>query len=472
MGLGGDDVLIGGNGGRRPLRRRRRRHGSPAATGDDVLLGGFGDDVARRRQRRRPPRRRPGRRHPRAGPGRRSGRGGGRRVLTDSEPTNLARRPARTPTGPCRSASRAPRVTRMTTTPTAEDTREPARHSASSPADPPAHAREVLTWDDFGRSARDLAQAVVGTGYVPDVVVAIARGGLLPGGALAYALGVKAVGTLNVEFYTDVDARLPDPVVLPPLLDTAALAGRRALVVDDVADTGETLALVVRLLRRTAPRCGPRCSTPSPGRSSSRTTSGGAPTGGSPSRGPPSRRSSRPPDAGTRPRRAPAPRATHSAAMAHDVELAACRLARSPPRGDPRAPTRAAGRRTAHHAPPAGRSLRSAAQPAVSRSRSSATCAVIAGGTRSPKPAQPLLGGVGLGEPRLGVDAGTARRPRPADRSRPSRSSAPSAGSSPTGDGVAPTVPSTRRRSHARTREFSPKPGPQVARRRRPCGTS
>jgi uncharacterized protein len=131
----------------------------------------------------------------------------------------------------------------MTTPRTAEDTQDPA---------PPAPAREVLTWDDFGRSARDLAQAVVGSGYVPDVVVAIARGGLVPGGALAYALGVKAVGTLNVEFYTDVDARLPDPVVLPPLLDTAALAGRRALVVDDVADTGETLALVVRLL---APHC-------------------------------------------------------------------------------------------------------------------------------------------------------------------------------------------------------------------------
>lgn len=66
--------------------------------------------------------------------------------------------------------------------------------------------------------------------------------------ALAYALGTKAVGTLNVEFYTGVDERLPDPVVLPPLLDTAALHGLRALLVDDVADTGETLALVQRLM--------------------------------------------------------------------------------------------------------------------------------------------------------------------------------------------------------------------------------
>lgn len=108
--------------------------------------------------------------------------------------------------------------------------------------------REVLTWELFGTAVRELAAGVVAAGFAPDVVVAIARGGLLPGGAVAYALGTKAVGTLNVEFYTGIDERLPDPVVLPPLLDTAALHGLRALVVDDVADTGETLALVQRLM--------------------------------------------------------------------------------------------------------------------------------------------------------------------------------------------------------------------------------
>lgn len=112
---------------------------------------------------------------------------------------------------------------------------------------PPAD-REVLDWALFGEATRALAQAVVDSGFDADVVVAVARGGLLPGGALAYALGTKGVGTLNVEFYTGVDTRLPEPQVLPPLLDVDALHGMRALVVDDVADTGETLALVQRLV--------------------------------------------------------------------------------------------------------------------------------------------------------------------------------------------------------------------------------
>jgi hypoxanthine phosphoribosyltransferase len=82
------------------------------------------------------------------------------------------------------------------------------------------------------------------------MVIAIARGGLIPAGALAYAIGIKAAGTLNVEFYSDIEETLPDPIVLAPLLDTDAVIGKRLLVVDDVADSGRTLELVLGLLRR------------------------------------------------------------------------------------------------------------------------------------------------------------------------------------------------------------------------------
>lgn len=109
--------------------------------------------------------------------------------------------------------------------------------------------RERLTWEQFGEAARDLARGILADGFEPEVVVAIARGGLLPAGAIAYALGVKACGTLNVEFYTGVGEVLEAPEVLPPALDIDFLAGRRVLLVDDVADSGRTLALAVDLLR-------------------------------------------------------------------------------------------------------------------------------------------------------------------------------------------------------------------------------
>jgi uncharacterized protein len=108
--------------------------------------------------------------------------------------------------------------------------------------------REILGWLEFGEAARHLAADVVHGEFVPDVVIAIARGGLLLAGAIAYALDVKSCGSLNVEFYTGPHSRLPKPVVLPPLLDEPSLVGKRILLVDDVSDSGRTLSMVVDLL--------------------------------------------------------------------------------------------------------------------------------------------------------------------------------------------------------------------------------
>ncbi|AWB96797.1 phosphoribosyltransferase [Agromyces badenianii] len=108
--------------------------------------------------------------------------------------------------------------------------------------------REILTWDEFGDAARSLAEDVLRSGFRPDVVIAIARGGLLLAGAISYALGTKACGSINVEFYSGIDERLPEPVLHPPMLDAPALGGKRVLLVDDVSDSGRTLAKVLGLL--------------------------------------------------------------------------------------------------------------------------------------------------------------------------------------------------------------------------------
>ncbi|HZG92835.1 MAG TPA: phosphoribosyltransferase [Pseudonocardia sp.] len=104
--------------------------------------------------------------------------------------------------------------------------------------------REELGWDLFGAATRELAELVEADGYRPDIVLAIARGGLFVAGALGYALDVKNLHVANVEFYTGVDERLPVPIMLPPVPNAMDLSGSRVLVADDVADTGATLKLV------------------------------------------------------------------------------------------------------------------------------------------------------------------------------------------------------------------------------------
>ena len=110
---------------------------------------------------------------------------------------------------------------------------------------------EILEWADVGPATRELAEAINEDGFQPDVILAIARGGLIIAASLGYALGVKNTWTMNVEFYTGVDERLDLPIILPPVPDLVDLEESKILIADDVADTGATLALVKEF-------CGPR----------------------------------------------------------------------------------------------------------------------------------------------------------------------------------------------------------------------
>ena len=103
---------------------------------------------------------------------------------------------------------------------------------------------EVLDWSTFGQAAYELARAVADDGYQPDMILAIARGGLLVAGALGYALSVKNLHVMNVEYYTGIEERLEVPMILPPTPELVDLTEAKVLVADDVADTGHTLALV------------------------------------------------------------------------------------------------------------------------------------------------------------------------------------------------------------------------------------
>lgn len=113
--------------------------------------------------------------------------------------------------------------------------------SASPPSAPP---RERMGWSELGVAARELGREILDDGYKPDLILGIARGGLLVAGALSYALDVKNSFTMNVEFYTGIDERLPVPMLLPPVPELVDLHDARMLIADDVADTGQTLALV------------------------------------------------------------------------------------------------------------------------------------------------------------------------------------------------------------------------------------
>jgi hypothetical protein len=105
-------------------------------------------------------------------------------------------------------------------------------------------ARETLTWEIFGGAAQELAREIAGDGFRPDLILAIARGGMFVAGALGYALSVKNLHLMNVEFYNGVGSTLDMPVMLPPVPSAVDFSQKKVLIADDVADTGKTIELV------------------------------------------------------------------------------------------------------------------------------------------------------------------------------------------------------------------------------------
>ena len=104
--------------------------------------------------------------------------------------------------------------------------------------------REILTWDEFGAACRDLAGSVWDSGFRPDIIVCVARGGLLPAGSIGYALDIKSLLVLNVEFYTGIGTTLLDHRLVDPVPDNNGMKWKRVLIVDEVADSGRTLKFV------------------------------------------------------------------------------------------------------------------------------------------------------------------------------------------------------------------------------------
>src|ERR1700761_5003737 len=104
--------------------------------------------------------------------------------------------------------------------------------------------RENLTWAGFGEATRDLAKTIAADGFEPDLILSIARGGLFLAGSHGYALAVKNLYVMNVEFSDGVGSPLDMPVMLPPVPSVVDFSEKKVLIADDVADTGRTIELV------------------------------------------------------------------------------------------------------------------------------------------------------------------------------------------------------------------------------------
>ncbi len=106
--------------------------------------------------------------------------------------------------------------------------------------------KDHVSWDDLAEMVGRLAEQVRGE-Y--DVMLVITRGGLVPGGMLAYQLGIRNILVAAVEYYDEHGQPGPHPTFLQFPADPL-LRGQRVLVVDEVWDSGTTIHAVTERVRQ------------------------------------------------------------------------------------------------------------------------------------------------------------------------------------------------------------------------------
>jgi len=98
---------------------------------------------------------------------------------------------------------------------------------------------EMVGWERAARLSRLLAEKIKASGYRPDVVVAIGRGGYVPARIVCDELLIGAMTGIKIEHWGLGAEKKEEAVIRYPL--AADVRGLAVLIVDDVTDTGETL---------------------------------------------------------------------------------------------------------------------------------------------------------------------------------------------------------------------------------------
>jgi uncharacterized protein len=108
------------------------------------------------------------------------------------------------------------------------------------------------TWTDIDRWADAVADRVRAAGAVPETIVGLTRGGWVPGRLLCDRLGVHRLVSLRAQHWGITATRTGAAALTEGL--SGPVRGRDVLVVDDITDTGDSLALAVDHVRARRPR--------------------------------------------------------------------------------------------------------------------------------------------------------------------------------------------------------------------------
>ncbi|BCU69525.1 phosphoribosyltransferase [Stygiolobus caldivivus] len=100
----------------------------------------------------------------------------------------------------------------------------------------------IPKWEEIEEGILNMTERMLSEDFIPDVIVAILTGGVIPAKLMSDVLGIKNMRYIDVKFYKGVGNRESKPIVRAVYVDN--IENKKVLVIDDVSDTGETLDFV------------------------------------------------------------------------------------------------------------------------------------------------------------------------------------------------------------------------------------
>ena len=100
----------------------------------------------------------------------------------------------------------------------------------------------LVSWNEAYRLTKILAFKIKKSGFKPDLVIGIARGGLVPARVVCDFLLQKDLAAIKVEHWGIAATHGKAEIKFPLPID---ISGKKVLIVDDVADTGDTYSVTM-----------------------------------------------------------------------------------------------------------------------------------------------------------------------------------------------------------------------------------
>ncbi len=112
-------------------------------------------------------------------------------------------------------------------------------------------AVDLVSWETVYHLSRALSKKILESGYKPDLVIGLARGGWVPARNLCDFMGIKDLVSLKTEHWGITAS--PDGKAILKFPLNVDITGKKVLVVDDITDTGESMILGAKHIKSLGP---------------------------------------------------------------------------------------------------------------------------------------------------------------------------------------------------------------------------